>query len=33
LEEQYKEARIEFLKSSLRKDENQKIDDLKKLLN
>ncbi|PRM98589.1 hypothetical protein CJ670_03155 [Arcobacter cryaerophilus gv. crypticus] len=32
LEEQYKEARIEFLKSSLRKDENQKIDDLKRII-
>ena len=32
MEEQYKEARIEFLKSSLRKDENQKIDDLKKII-
>lgn len=32
MEEQYKEARIEFLKSSLRKDENQKIDDLKRII-
>jgi N-acetylmuramoyl-L-alanine amidase len=32
LEQQYKEARIEFLKSSLRKDDNQKIDDLKKII-
>ncbi|WNL27375.1 N-acetylmuramoyl-L-alanine amidase [Arcobacter cryaerophilus gv. pseudocryaerophilus] len=32
MEQQYKEARIEFLKSSLRKDDNQKIDDLKKII-
>lgn len=32
MEEQYKEARIEFLKSSLRKDETQKIEDLKKII-
>ena len=32
MEQQYKEARIEFLKSSLRKDDNQQIDDLKKII-
>ncbi|WP_258237520.1 N-acetylmuramoyl-L-alanine amidase [Arcobacter sp. CECT 9188] len=33
MEEQYKEARIDFLKSSLKKDEDRKIKDLEKIIN
>ncbi|QKJ27565.1 N-acetylmuramoyl-L-alanine amidase [Aliarcobacter cibarius] len=32
LEEQYRDAKIEFLKSSLKKDDNQKVSDLKKVI-